>query len=992
MVKDAENNGRREDDTGAGKGDDSDGGKGEKKPSFTEGFASLNNNASASGDQEGTRQHSSDDDDEFCDAVRVISPTIRGSILQAARAEGEREPSSVVAISKAKDDDDDDDDVKMSGDSNTMTPLRSKNINSAVPIVSPTGRIARKTAQMSPNLGNSSADSASNTTPSPPRTKKTWTEKGQTRELKSAAAAAASHSRGPQLSLQNKQDEDVVPGSFSVVTGSFTHRQNRNQRDGERNDPMHIAIDEETPPSTSNLVEATLVDPVFAEVSAIPETQQDDARSRNSMNTQALRRRRFRFIIMANVFLGLLGLGLLLFFLFWENDDPTSPAPTTMVPATNAPTGYNEFHLPLSIWETILDDPESPQALAYRWLLDDDIASMDSLETATTSVARSSNSSNATNTTAMTDTTTEDTEWRYHQRYALAVLYFATSGDTWKRNSDWLDHKKDECQWYTTAVFDGIISPCHEGENSEANSATNLVRQGQYKTLHLKGNALDGSLASDVFLLLPSLQTIDLSYNDLTNSSIATEIGHLSQLEILSLGHNSQISGALPTELGLLTSLTRIELQDNKFFGEIVSELGLLRELEILHLHENNFSKLPTEIGNMEPLLDIRLQYNRISGPIPSEIGLLPVVQDIIVEGNRLTSTIPPQLGNLTTLQTLRLKDNNISGSLPSQLGLLEDLVTLSLQRNQLSGTIPQQLLQPNLKRLLLHENALTGDLGGLFEQPLPKLERLLLYDNRLTGTLGSELGLLSNMIDCWIDANAFSGTLSSSVRRLSSLKSLRLNSTNLSGPLPPELGMLSQLEFLDISKTMLSGTVELCWLNESQLIFDCSDSLCGCDRCECPPQPEPQETAPNALNETTEESYSFSLGTGNNETTEAEALPLPPDNLEVACSFRSLATPTGLVMCQNICEQGACCWQGDAPCSARPECSRYSQSCVNLNAEGKQEQVDAACSASEDLVDCVILCADATCCFTAIAQSSCETTNPGISCADYEACNVLYN
>ena len=73
------------------------------------------------------------------------------------------------------------------------------------------------------------------------------------------------------------------------------------------------------------------------------------------------------------------------------------------------------------------------------------------------------------------------------QRYALASLYFSTTGDEWTTSSLWLTNS-DECLWFTTES---------EGDVCDSN--------GNYINIHLRGNNIGGTLPSEVLLLADTL-------------------------------------------------------------------------------------------------------------------------------------------------------------------------------------------------------------------------------------------------------------------------------------------------------------------------------------------------------------------------------------------------------------------------------------------------------------------------------------------------------
>ena len=46
---------------------------------------------------------------------------------------------------------------------------------------------------------------------------------------------------------------------------------------------------------------------------------------------------------------------------------------------------------------------------------------------------------------------------RARQRYALAVVYYATGGDSWSDNTNWLEGSNSECQWAKVICHQGTM-------------------------------------------------------------------------------------------------------------------------------------------------------------------------------------------------------------------------------------------------------------------------------------------------------------------------------------------------------------------------------------------------------------------------------------------------------------------------------------------------------------------------------------------------------
>ena len=115
------------------------------------------------------------------------------------------------------------------------------------------------------------------------------------------------------------------------------------------------------------------------------------------------------------------------------------------------------------------------------------------------------------------------------ERYALAVLWFATKPEVWHTSTNWLTNES-VCNWYgITCDTWGYVSQ------------------------------------------------IDLGFNGL-NGIIPHEVGLLSYLEELRLTAND-FQGIIPKSIGLLKKLKVLQINMNGFFGSIPSSIGQLTNL-----------------------------------------------------------------------------------------------------------------------------------------------------------------------------------------------------------------------------------------------------------------------------------------------------------------------------------------------------------------------------------------------------------------------------
>ena len=238
------------------------------------------------------------------------------------------------------------------------------------------------------------------------------------------------------------------------------------------------------------------------------------------------------------------------------------------------------------------------------------------------------------------------------ERYAIVVLYFATTGPNWFLLSGWLNDY-DICGTRTWIGVECASMSGSNGNNDDSQGVTGL---------ELMGNGLEGS--------------------------IPVEIGLLSQLTRLNLSNNN-LNGEIPSEIGLLSQLKTLQLYDGNLVGPIPSEIGILSQLDLLQLHNNHLDgSLPTELGFLSQLKTLILNFNNLSGSIPTEVGLLSQLRVLDLEGNLLHGPIPTQLGMLENTIVLFLNNNTLSGLIPWELGQLGNLIDIRLENNLLAGII----------------------------------------------------------------------------------------------------------------------------------------------------------------------------------------------------------------------------------------------------------------------------------------------------------------
>jgi len=182
------------------------------------------------------------------------------------------------------------------------------------------------------------------------------------------------------------------------------------------------------------------------------------------------------------------------------------------------------------------------------------------------------------------------------QRYALAVVYYASKGAQWETNTNWMT-PKHECSWY------GVI----------CNTFRTVVN-------------------------------LDLGYIEL-EGLIPREMGLLSGVTDLDL-HGNDLQGVIPHKL--LIGMKRIQylrVQMNGLFGSIHKEITKMPDLKELYLFGNFFAgTIPKQLSELKKLEIIDLYANQLTGTIPKELAKIPKLKYLDLHDNNLTGSMPKEI------------------------------------------------------------------------------------------------------------------------------------------------------------------------------------------------------------------------------------------------------------------------------------------------------------------------------------------------------------
>ena len=410
-------------------------------------------------------------------------------------------------------------------------------------------------------------------------------------------------------------------------------------------------------------------------------------------------------------------------------NDVTSAASQSITEADTPAVAPNDLDLSLmpdlpAITVQSLRDPESPQALAFNWLVEDPSFVI-------------------------------YPKWRQRQRFALATFYYALNGPNWPTSNEqvngWMDYNISECDWLN---YDG-----------------SCTTEGEVKLLQISRLSRFQGLIPPEIQLLEKLEDIQLS-NNILNTAFEDFLPLRTESLPPSLRYfnctSCRLQGSIPAEIGLLSNIKGLALEDNTLSGDLPSELGLLTNIEKLHLMNVGLTgTVPSEVGNMVSLNVLRLTDNAFTGSLPSEIGSLSNLVDGIFAYCGLSGSLPTNIGTMMNLVELNLEGNSVTGPIPTELGILSRLQTLRLLLNGLTGTLPTELARlASVRSLFLSRNSIEGTIPTQFGE-MTTLEYLGLAFNRLTGAIPSEVGRLSLLQSFRVIDNPMSESIPSEVAAL---------------------------------------------------------------------------------------------------------------------------------------------------------------------------------------------------------------------------------
>ncbi|MFQ6628097.1 hypothetical protein Gotur_006854 [Gossypium turneri] len=235
-------------------------------------------------------------------------------------------------------------------------------------------------------------------------------------------------------------------------------------------------------------------------------------------------------------------------------------------------------------------------------------------------------------------------------------------------------------------AFEGDIPPCLSGMKD-------------LSILDLSNNQLYGRVPEEL-ITKSSLTVLRLSNNNLSGHvlPVILNANGLSELYLDGNNFSGEMANVDVSISEFPTSLREINLENNKFYGNLPRWIGNVLFLERLALSQNGFEgSIPMEFCNLNRLEFLDLSENNLFGSIPSCYNTLNI-KHVHLHGSRLSGPLPIAFYNSSSLVTLDLRGNNLTGSIPKWIGTLSSLSFLLLKDDHFHGEVPVQLCNARIR------------------------------------------------------------------------------------------------------------------------------------------------------------------------------------------------------------------------------------------------------------------------------------------------------
>ncbi|KAM7489143.1 hypothetical protein LguiB_026627 [Lonicera macranthoides] len=331
--------------------------------------------------------------------------------------------------------------------------------------------------------------------------------------------------------------------------------------------------------------------------------------------------------------------------------------------------------------------------------------------------------------------------------------------------------------------------------NSLNGALPSFANMTSLEEIFLDGNDFS-SVPSDFLVGLTNLQLFSISDNpSLPSWEVPIQLRDSSSLSTLSAS-NASLVGSIPDIFGSFPNLQSLRLSYNNLTGVLPKSLG---GSEIQNLWINNQAQGlsgPIDVlSSMTQLYQVWLHANAFTGPIP-DLSNCQNLFDLQLRDNQFTGVVPPVIMNLPKLANISLQNNKLQGPLPVFKSGVKNLLGST---NSFCLSTPGPC-DPQVTVLL--------EVAGAIGYPMNLAESWQGNDACQRWTFISCDSLGKNVTTVNFGKQQYVGTISPSFANLTSLRSLSLNDNHLTGSIPNSLTTLTQLQTLDVSNNNLSGPI----------------------------------------------------------------------------------------------------------------------------------------------------------------------------------------
>ncbi|XP_054816959.1 receptor like protein 21-like [Prosopis cineraria] len=268
-----------------------------------------------------------------------------------------------------------------------------------------------------------------------------------------------------------------------------------------------------------------------------------------------------------------------------------------------------------------------------------------------------------------------------------------------------------------------------------------------------------------------------------------------------------------------MKNLVALDLNSNKFEGQLPACIGNLTSLHILHLHNNGFEgTFPSSLFQaLRSLVAVSLSDDNFNGSfslslLANHSNLQIFFMDCYNANLKLETENPPFIPSFQ-LRLLGIHNCTLvanSNKMPTFLLHQYDLLGLQLSHLSITGIFPSWLFTNNteLNYFSLANNWFTGPLELNSTSKLLQMQFFNVSSNPIKDEVPSHIGsFFPNLISLDMSSCSLRGSLPASIGEMTQLNDLDLSHNKLSGYLPQEFGLGStQLRFLKLSSNNLSG------------------------------------------------------------------------------------------------------------------------------------------------------------------------------------------